>query len=152
MGVDANLYLGNHIQPEVIAYTLAKAAGVDPDEGKDKPNVYSASQYIKTHDFSPATYWNIVVNESGPRYHFHRSDDLNPFGPTWLLSGPSRDEILSVLRVVAERLGGFLVWRDSDDLGEFYQGPEDKGFASYWNIAYNTPKAEITDKDKEHAA
>jgi len=151
MSVDTKLYIGNQVEPEVIAYTLAKAVGIEPNLEGTEPNIHSASKYLKTHDFSPASYWNIVVDEHTIRYHLHRSHDMNPFGVTWLLSGKARPSIIAAFRVVAESLGGLLIWKDSDDIGTLYQGPENQGFQSYWQAAYDTKEATITSQDEAHS-
>ena len=155
MGVDTNLYLSAQIEPEAIAFALAKAMGEQPQKVQGKDNIFSGEDYIKTCDFAPASMWYIEIPKHDDMPHcqprLHRSND-NALGPCWLLIARAHAEVIAIFRTVAEALGGVLVWNDCDDYGRYYHGPEDYGFTRVCDATYAIERAHITQEDIEKAA
>lgn len=159
MGVDANLYLPLQLSAEHIAYSLARAMGEEVRLVEGEENVFSARDYLRTTEHSPASMWRVEIPTHNGTPHCQPSLHLSnsPFGPCWCLIARARPEVLAIFRTVGERLGGFLVWQDCYDDGHLYGPPGNEECSPYpWQAAHDaachTPVAHIKPEDISRAA
>ena len=175
MGVDCYLDIPISVQPEFIVYSLAMAAGEVPTlDASGEPNVFTASDFVRRDSHAPLTY-HPLTSHAPLTYHpltlFAFSLHLNYYEdphsrrmaptPSWHLRARSIAKNIAILRTVAERWGGRLVFQDYDEtddadyLGQFailgVLGSDER-WERACEIAYTTPTAEVTPGDEAKAA
>lgn len=136
MGVDATLYILNpHVSSnEIIAATVIAAGWPLPVDRDGKPDIFMAPrQYF--HCKHEIAFGFGTIEREGRQLCFVHGDSLDSAVPNaFLLSARSRPETLAIFREVAKALGGFLIWRDSDDEGRLYSRPDDASYTDMWEI------------------
>lgn len=164
MGVDAKLILPATLHPECIVYSFVKACGFQPDLVQGEQNVYSVDKFV--HRSSSSFTFNTIearpksskdVPFSGQFLAYLYFDNESGLGPAWVISSRSRADFIAQARTVAERFGGLLIYRDSDDkcqlfYGDFDASEDGMSFTAQHKLAAETPTAVITDADKQEAA
>lgn len=158
MGVDTHYYVSqSSMSLETLLTAVLRAAG-QPVDVAGKPNVYQVTQYIRVpgarRDGELTSLGFYALETHIPERRFLcwvHTDHDSPIGPAWMLSGRSRPDVIALFRTVAERLGGVLVWQDSDDQGQLYGGPDSPSLQGWWALAHETPIAWVIAEDINHA-
>lgn len=153
MGVNTNLYISPVWEAAHIAYAYSLAMGYDPELVLNERNIYSSRAYIQSYGSMPATFWSLRVPNAGNDIILHLNH--SPLGSQcWMLSARSTPGNIAVLRIIAQSLGGLLIWQDSDDTGKLYtkRGEDLASWTQLCEYAFATPTASITADDKARAA
>tara|TARA_R110002110_G_C12998484_1_gene675504 strand:- start:6 stop:536 length:531 start_codon:yes stop_codon:yes gene_type:complete len=154
MGVTAKLYMPL-LDAETIATAWLTVSGVDLGEDIDP---YTGAKYIQQELASLGPSYFQIKHPTLPGLfaglHLPSKTEPGALWPgTWVLSRPSRPDVIAGFEAIAEAFGGFLMWADTDQIGRMYQTPP--GGLSWdrtCEILNSLPIAVVTDKQRARAS